>query len=168
MNHVSKNQISRKMKIIAGAALLTLSASTLSAYADAYPERPIGVMVAYNPGGATDFQARIATLASAKMKDDKPMSVGQPIYVTNKPGAGGRKGWNWFASKAPKDGYMMAAYNVPHFIAQSIVFDTKYDINNLEPVGNWGADPAVLIVGKDSPFNNVKDLVDFAIDPEVF
>ena len=57
---------------------------------------------------------------------------------------------------------MMAAYNVPHFIAQSIVFDTKYNIDNLEPVGNWGADPAVLIVGKDSKFNNVKDLVDFA------
>lgn len=156
MNHLNK-----KIKVIAGAALLTLGASSLSAYAD-YPERPIGVMVAYGPGGATDFQARIATLASAKMKDDKPISIGQPIYVTNKPGAGGRKGWNWFADKAPKDGYMLAAYNVPHFIAQSIVFDTKYSVDNLEPVGNWGADPAVLIVGKDSQFNSVKDLLDFA------
>ena len=156
------NQLTKKMKFIAGAALLTLGASTLSAYADGYPERPIGVMVAYGPGGATDFQARIATLASAKLKDDKPVSIGQPMYVTNKPGAGGRKGWNWFASKAPKDGYMLAAYNVPHFIAQSIVFDTKYSVDNLEPVGNWGADPAVLIVGKDSEFNSVKDLVDFA------
>ena len=156
------NQLTKKMKIFAGAALITLGASTLSAYANAYPERPIGVMVAYGPGGATDFQARIATLASAKMKDDKAVSIGQPIYITNKPGAGGRKGWNWFASKAPKDGYMMAAYNVPHFIAQSIVFDTKYSIDNLEPVGNWGADPAVLIVGKDSPFNSVKDFVEFA------
>lgn len=155
------SQISKKLKVIAGAALLTLGVTSLSAFAD-YPERPIGVMVAYGPGGATDFQARIATLASAKMKDDKPISIGQPIYVTNKPGAGGRKGWNWFASKAAKDGYMMAAYNVPHFIAQSIVFDTKYNINNLEPVGNWGADPAVLIVGKDSQFNTVKDLVDYA------
>ncbi len=129
----------------------------------AYPERPIGVMVAYNPGGATDFQARIATLSSDKRdKEQKPLSIGAPIYVTNKPGAGGRKGWNWFAEKAPADGYMMAAYNVPHFIAQSIVYDTKYNINNLEPVGNWGADPAVLIVGKDSQFNSATDLVKFA------
>ena len=150
-----------KLSLMLGASLLTLAAVS-NANAESYPERPIGVMVAYNPGGATDFQARIATLASAKMKDDKPISVGQPIYVTNKPGAGGRKGWNWFAAKAPKDGYMMAAYNVPHFIAQSIVFKTKYNIKNLEPVGNWGADPAVLIVGKDSKFNSVKDLVDFA------
>ena len=144
--------------LTAGALLM---GATSNAIAD-YPERPIGVMVAYNPGGATDFQARIATLASAKEKDGKALSVGQPIYVTNKPGAGGRKGWNWFAEKAPKDGYMLAAYNVPHFIAQSIVFDTKYNINNLEPVGNWGADPAVLIVGKDSKFNSATDLVEFA------
>ena len=142
-------------------AATLLMAATTNAVAD-YPERPIGVMVAYNPGGATDFQARIATLASAKEKDGKAISVGQPIYVTNKPGAGGRKGWNWFAEKAPKDGYMMAAYNVPHFIAQSIVFETKYNVDNLEPVGNWGADPAVLIVGKDSQFNSATDLVEFA------
>ncbi len=146
------------LTIAIGAILLGASSAS---YAE-YPDRPIGVMVAYNPGGATDFQARIATLASAKEKDGKALSVGQPIYVINKPGAGGRKGWNWFADKAPSDGYMMAAYNVPHFIAQSIVFDTKYNINNLEPVGNWGADPAVLIVGKDSPFNSAKDLLAYA------
>ncbi len=153
-----KKTSSLAIGLTAGALLMGTSASALADY----PERPIGVMVAYNPGGATDFQARIATLASAKEKDGKAISVGQPIYVTNKPGAGGRKGWNWFAAKAPKDGYMLAAYNVPHFIAQSIVFDTKYNINNLEPVGNWGADPAVLIVGKDSKFNSAKELVAYA------
>lgn len=151
----------KKISIALSVGLLVMG--TTSVNADSYPDRPIGVMVAYNPGGATDFQARIATLASAKVdKNEKAISVGQPIYVTNKPGAGGRKGWNWFASKAPKDGYMMAAYNVPHFIAQSIVFKTKYNINNLEPVGNWGADPAVLIVGKDSQFNSASELVKYA------
>ena len=135
-------------------ALLTIaSLMFLPAQAD-YPDKPIGVMVAYGPGGATDFQARIATLASGK-----EALIGQPIYILNKPGAGGRTGWNWFASEAPKDGSMLAAYNVPHFIAQSIVFDTAYNINTLEPLGNWGADPAVLIVGKDSPFNTVADLL---------
>ena len=157
-SNIMKKASSLAVGLTTGALLI---GAVGAAQAD-YPERPIGVMVAYNPGGATDFQARIATLASAKEKDGKALSVGQPIYVTNKPGAGGRKGWNWFAEKAPKDGYMMAAYNVPHFIAQSIVFDTKYNINNLEPVGNWGADPAVLIVGKDSKFNSATELVEYA------
>ena len=141
------------MKITKIALLALTSLMFMQAQAD-YPDKPIGVMVAYGPGGATDFQARIATLASGK-----EALIGQPIYILNKPGAGGRTGWNWFASEASKDGYMLAAYNVPHFIAQSIVFDTAYNINTLEPLGNWGADPAVLIVGKDSPFNTVADLL---------
>ena len=147
----------KTIKIIKITILNILCIAFLQAQA-AYPDgKPIGAMVAYGPGGATDFQARIATLASAKDK-----FIGAPIYIVNKPGAGGRKGWNWFASKAPKDGYMLAAYNVPHFIAQSIVFDTKYNINNLEPLGNWGADPAVLIVAKNSPFNTVEELLKHA------
>ena len=141
------------MKITKIALLALTSLMFMHAQAD-YPDKPIGVMVAYGPGGATDFQARIATLASGK-----EALIGQPMYILNKPGAGGRTGWNWFASEASKDGYMLAAYNVPHFIAQSIVFDTAYNINTLEPLGNWGADPAVLIVGKDSPFNSVADLL---------
>ncbi|MGD9181406.1 MAG: tripartite tricarboxylate transporter substrate binding protein, partial [Desulfobacterales bacterium] len=64
--------------------------------------------------------------------------------------------------KGTKDGYTMLAYNVPHFIAQSIVYKTKYNINTFEPVANWGADPAVLIVPKDSPFNTMPELVAFA------
>ena len=150
--------------LVTGFATATVLFAASAIQAQEYPDRPIGVMVAYGPGGATDFQARIATLASDKRdkETDAPLSIGAPIYVTNKPGAGGRKGWNWFADKAPADGYMMAAYNVPHFIAQSIVFDTKYSIENLEPLGNWGADPAVLIVGKDSQFNTATELVDFA------
>ena len=143
-----------KINKITKLALLAITSLMFLPAQAGFPDKPIGVMVAYGPGGATDFQARIATLASGK-----EALIGQPIYILNKPGAGGRTGWNWFASEASKDGYMLAAYNVPHFIAQSIVFDTAYNINTLEPLGNWGADPAVLIVGKDSPFNSVADLL---------
>ena len=125
--------------------------------ADSFPDRPITVMVAYSPGGATDFQARLVTMMAAQ-----EAYLGQPMVILNKPGAGGQVGWNWFATKAKNSGYELAAYNVPHFIAQSIVFKTKYNINNLEPIANWGADPAVLIVGKDSEFNTVQDLVEYA------
>jgi len=139
--------------------LSILSFGSLSQAGD-YPDRPISVVVAYNPGGATDFQARLVTMMAAHPKKDY---LGQPIVIINKPGAGGKVGWNWFASKARNDGYDLAAYNVPHFISQSIVFDdTKYNIDNLEPIANWGADPAVLIVGPDSPFNSVADLLKFA------
>ncbi len=141
------------------AGLAALAALTLSAPAGAqqYPDRPVSLMVSYSPGGATDFQARIATMVAGNEE-----YLGQPIVIINKPGAGGKVGWNAFASGAKTDGYELAAYNVPHFIAQSIKFKTKYTIDNLEPIANWGADPAVLVVGKDSPFNSVADLVKFA------
>ena len=108
-------------------------------------------------GGATDFQARIVTMVSAN--EDL---LGQPIYIVNKPGAGGRVGWNWFASEAEADGYMMSAYNVPHFIAQSIKGGVKYSVDSFEPIANWGADPAVIVVGKDSQFNTINELVEHA------
>jgi tripartite-type tricarboxylate transporter receptor subunit TctC len=122
-----------------------------------WPTSPVSVIVAYPPGGATDFQARIVTMLAS---DEK--YLGQPIVIINKPGAGGQVGWNWCVEKGTKDGYTILSYNVPHFIAQSIVYDTKYSVDKFEAVANWGADPAVLIVPKDSPFNSVKDLVDYA------
>jgi len=154
--HLFHGMSRRWLSVALAAALLF---SPLAAQADGYPERPIGVVVAYGAGGATDFQARIVTMMSGE-KD----YLGQPIYIVNKPGAGGQRGWNEFVSKAKPDGYELAAYNVPHFIAQSIAFPgkVKYNINNLEPIANWGADPAVLIVPKDSPFNSASDLVEYA------
>jgi tripartite-type tricarboxylate transporter receptor subunit TctC len=122
-----------------------------------YPKSPVSMVVAYSPGGATDFQARIVSMMAGLDK-----YLGQPIVIVNKPGAGGQVGWNWCVEKGTKDGYTMLAYNVLHFIAQSIVYKTKYDINKFEPVANWGADPAVLIVPKDSPYNTMPELVTFA------
>ena len=138
---------------IALAAGLAFAASGVLA-AD-YPDKPVQLMVSYPPGGATDFQARIVTMMSSNY-------LKEPIVIINKGGAGGQVGWNWFASSASKDGYQLGAYNLPHFIAQSIMFKTKYNIHNVEPIANWGADPAVLVVPKNSPFNSVKDFVDFA------
>jgi tripartite-type tricarboxylate transporter receptor subunit TctC len=144
---------------MAGVFLVVLQVAAVavgSALAE-YPDKPISMIVTYSPGGATDFQARIVTMLASEEK-----YLGQPIVIINKPGAGGQVGWNWFVEKASKDGYNMVTYNVPHFIAQSIVYDTKYSIEDFEPVGNWGADPAVLIVGKDSPFNTLEDFIKYA------
>lgn len=142
-------------KLALGAA--ALAAGIGLAVADGYPERPIGVSVSYGAGGATDFQARIVTMVAGN--EDL---LGQPMYIINKPGAGGRVGWNWFATEADSDGYTLAAYNIPHFIAQSIKGGVSYNAGSFEPIANWGEDPAVVVVGKDSEFNDMQGLVEFA------
>ena len=143
-------------KLIAGAAM-ALMALTNTAMADDYPDRPMMLMVSYGAGGATDFQARIVTMTAGN--ED---ALGMPIAIINKPGAGGRVGWNWLASQAEADGYTLGAYNVPHFIAQSIQGGVDYSVESFEPIANWGADPAVFVVGADSPFNSMGDVVAFA------
>lgn len=146
-------------KLLAGAAVAVM-ALTGTAMADGhenYPDRPMMLMVSYGAGGATDFQARIVTMTAGN--ED---ALGMPIAILNKPGAGGRVGWNWLATQAEADGYTLGAYNVPHFIAQSIKGGVEYGIDSFEPIANWGADPAVLVVGADSEFNTLQDVIDFA------
>ncbi|ASJ74689.1 Bug family tripartite tricarboxylate transporter substrate binding protein [Granulosicoccus antarcticus] len=147
-----------KTRILATALMAATSfmASTVS-LADTFPERPISMMVSYGAGGATDFQARTVTMLAS---NDEYLR--QPLVIINKPGAGGRVGWNWFATDADNDGYSMAVYNIPHFIAQSIEGGVRYDADSFEPIANWGADPAVIVVPADSPYNTIKELLDFA------
>ena len=148
-------------KWIAGAAL-ALTAMTGVAMADGhgdYPERPIMMMVSYGAGGATDFQARIVTMTAGN--ED---ALQMPVAILNKSGAGGRVGWNWFATQAEADGYTLGAYNVPHFIAQSIEGGVDYSTDSFEPIANWGADPAVFVVGADSEFDSMADVIAYATE----
>ncbi len=144
-------------RFIAAASMALMALTGSHAVAETYPERPIMLMVSYGAGGATDFQARIVTMTAGN--ED---ALGMPIAIINKPGAGGRVGWNWFSSQADADGYTLGAYNVPHFIAQSIEGGVGYSTDSFEPIANWGADPAVFVVGKDSPFNSMEDVVNYA------
>ncbi|MEM7520006.1 MAG: tripartite tricarboxylate transporter substrate binding protein [Pseudomonadota bacterium] len=150
------------MKKLITAAAMALITMTGGAFADghaSYPERPIMMMVSYGAGGATDFQARIVTMTAGN--ED---ALGMPIAIINKSGAGGRVGWNWFATQAEADGYTLGAYNIPHFIAQSIEGGVSYSAESFEPIANWGADPAVFVVNNDSPFTSMTDVVAYAKD----
>lgn len=146
-------------KLLAGAAMALMAFGGSAAVAQDYPDRPIMMMVSYGAGGATDFQARIVTMTAGN--ED---ALGMPIAIINKPGAGGRVGWNWFATQAESDGYTLAAYNIPHFIAQSIKGGVEYSADSFEPIANWGADPAVFVVAADSEMNSMDDAITFAKD----
>lgn len=148
------------MKNLIAAASMALVSMTGSAFAEGhenYPERPIMLMVSYGAGGATDFQARIVTMTSGNEE-----ALGVPMAIINKPGAGGRVGWNWLAAQADADGYTLGVYNIPHFIAQSIEGGVEYSAESFEPIANWGSDPAVFVVGADSDFNSMEDVVNYA------
>ena len=143
--------------VAAIAALVFLTLPERSSAPGGFPTRPIVLTVAYSPGGATDLQARIVSQPAAE-----DIYFGRPIVIENKPGAGGSVAWNWLVSRAQKTGYDVAVYNLPSILAQSIVLDVDYNLGNLEPIANWGADPAVLVVGSESPIGDVADFIEHA------
>jgi len=92
-----------KLKLFGWWALVLAAGMVLTvgpfAQAEDFPNKPVSMIVAYSPGGATDFQARIVTMLAQKTD-----LLGQPMVIINKPGAGGQVGWNWFVAKGTRDG----------------------------------------------------------------
>ncbi|QTM99559.1 tripartite tricarboxylate transporter substrate binding protein [Sediminibacillus dalangtanensis] len=131
--------------------LFFLAGCTSKSSADKYPDKSIQMVVAYSPGAATDTQARIIAKYAKKY-------LGQEMVIVNKPGGGGQVGWNYFSSVKP-DGYILAAYNLPHIITQPMVGDTSYNLDTFEPIVNWGGDPTVFAVRSDSQINTLDDLI---------
>ena len=133
-----------------------LFAVPLAVFAQAFPTKPVQLMVAYPAGGSTDIAARI--LAAIAEKD-----LGQSIVVVNKGGAGGQVGWTEMARVKP-DGYYMGFINLPALNTVILDPDRKaaFGIDAFVPVINQVLDPGIIWVKGDSPYKNLKDLIDAA------
>ena len=136
--------------------LLAVLAAPLVALAQAYPSKPVHMIIPFAPGGASDFVGRIMQPKLAEL-------LGQPIIVENKPGAAGSIGAE-VAAKAAPDGYTIFLGNVGAVSINPGVYP-KLSIN---PVKDFIAVtqvvdvPSILIVHPSLPVNNVKELVAYA------
>ncbi|CAM3371232.1 tripartite tricarboxylate transporter substrate binding protein [Polaromonas hydrogenivorans] len=129
--------------------------SSLATAEDAYPSKPIRLVVTYPPGGSNDMVARIVGQKLA-------VSLGQPVLVDNKPGASGNIGMD-FVAKAPKDGYTLLLAHTglasnAHLFAK-LPFDPLKDI---APIIRIADQSNVLIINPKWPFKNVAELVAYA------
>jgi len=119
-----------------------------------FPNKPIQLIVSFSPGAATDTQARIIAKYAKKY-------LGQELVIVNKSGGGGSVGWNSFSSVTP-DGYTLTAYNLPHIITQPLVGQSTFKVETFDPIINWGQDPTVFAVTKDSSIQDLSDLINRA------
>ena len=135
------------------AALATVAAP--AALAQAYPTKPIRLVVPFPAGGATDIFARAV---SQKLGE----KLGTTVVVDNKPGAGGTIGSD-LAAKAPADGYtLLLATSSTHSIGPSfgkVPYDAVADFTPISHVGNA---PSIMLVPNTSPAKTVKEWVDYA------
>jgi tripartite-type tricarboxylate transporter receptor subunit TctC len=136
------------------AALLALAAP--SGYAqDAYPSRPITMIVPFPPGGVADITGRPTAAAMEKI-------LKQPVVVANRGGAGGAVG-NAAVANAKPDGYtiLMALSSISVIPEADKLFDRKpaYALDQLIPIALISADPTILVVHPSLPVKSLKELV---------
>jgi tripartite-type tricarboxylate transporter receptor subunit TctC len=128
-------------------------AGIVPARAQAYPSRPITVIVPFPAGGASDVVARIVTNQMSKI-------LGQAIVIENVGGAGGTLGSARAAAAAP-DGYtLLAAAMGSHVAAPVLTPNVKYDpLSDFVPIGITADSPAVVIARKDFPAEDLKEFI---------
>ena len=121
-----------------------------------FPVRPIKIIVGYAPGGTTDILARI-------IAERFTVSMGQPVYVENIPGAGGNLGAVAVARAAP-DGYTLQLGTVGNMtINPSVYKNMPIDtLKAFQPISNIATVPNIMVVNPSVPVKNVKEFVDWA------
>lgn len=142
--------------VLIGMAALLAAAAPQSAKAQDFPTRPVRIVVAFPPGGPTDFVGRIVA-------DKMTQLLGQRVYVDNKPGANGTLGGADVAKSDP-DGYSLflttsGAVTVSPHIMPKMPFDTFRDF---APVAMVTTVHEVLVVSPQLGVKNVKELVALA------
>lgn len=139
-----------RVATVVGLVLLQFAPNCL---AQAYPARPITVVVPYAPG-ATDQEAR-------KLAEVLSKHLGQPVIIENKEGAGGAIGAQFVAKSRP-DGYVLL-YAAPAVITIApLLSSTPYAYEDLMPVARSTSSPHVLAVRADAPFKTTAELLAYA------
>ncbi len=123
--------------------------------AEAFPQKPIEFVVTFAAGGSTDVIVRAMAQIASK-------EIGQPIVVSNKGGGGGSVGTAFWASQKP-DGYTVGIVSLGPMEIQPHLTQVPYDpLKDIVPFMQFGEYPQGLAVKADSPFKNLRDLIEYA------
>ncbi|GCL63073.1 Bug family tripartite tricarboxylate transporter substrate binding protein [Pseudaquabacterium pictum] len=146
---MQKNSLRRHL---VGAVALAAITGALPALADTWPSKPITLVVPFPAGGTTDVLARA-------LAEKLTLSLGQPVIVESKPGAGATLGADMVAKSRP-DGHTLLVGAVHHTIASSVYKKLPYDFQkDFAPITTIALVPNVLVVNAATPAKNVAELV---------
>jgi tripartite-type tricarboxylate transporter receptor subunit TctC len=139
--------------MLARIAVLIVAFAALQAAAQPFPSKPIRLFTGYPPGGSADFLSRVAA-------DELAKELGVAVVVENRPGAGGNIAAE-IVAKAPADGYTLLnatdkAVNI------ALYAKPGYAEKDFQGVTRIARGPTVIVVNNDSPFRNLRELIDYA------
>jgi len=143
----------RFLGLAAGAAALPAAARI--ARAQAFPTRPVRLIIGFNAGGAPDVVARLLCQWLSER-------VGQNFLVENRPGAGGNIAAEAVV-RAPPDGYTLLQVGSPNFINVALYKDLKFNfLRDVAPVAGIGRNPFVMVVTPAFPARTVAEFIAYA------
>jgi tripartite-type tricarboxylate transporter receptor subunit TctC len=137
--------------IVASLAALALAGNAMVAFAQAYPAKPIRLVVGFTPGGGVDINAR---LLGPKLTE----FLGQAVIVENRPGAGTNIA-NELVAKSPPDGYTLLINTAAVAINLSLYKKVAFEARDFAPVSVLSMSPNILVVHASVPVKTVKELV---------
>jgi tripartite-type tricarboxylate transporter receptor subunit TctC len=146
-----------KRSVLSAASLLlcALASIEVAMAQEAYPAKPISLVVPFPPGGVADIVARPAADAMSRY-------LKQPVVIENKAGAGGGIGMGYVA-KAKPDGYtLLLALSSISILPEADKVTGRspmYQLDQFVPIARLTADPTVLVVRADSPWKTLQDFV---------
>jgi tripartite-type tricarboxylate transporter receptor subunit TctC len=147
---VVKSHRRQFLHLAAGAA--ALPAMSRMAWAQAYPSRPITMIVPFAPGGVSDVMGRMMT---------EPLRavLGQPVIVENVGGAAGSIGVGR-AVRAPADGYTLSIGTTSSHVLTGALYSLQWDLmKDLEPIAPLVTEPVMIVGRKDLPARDLKELI---------
>ncbi len=132
--------------------LLILMVVSSGVLAQAYPIKPVRLIVTYPPGGSSDLMSRVYGAKLAEI-------WGQQVIIESKPGAAGSIGMD-FAAKQPNDGYTFVVGNLGPVAVNPLLSPVPYNVEkDFVAVSQISQGPNVLVVRADSEFKSLKDII---------
>lgn len=146
--------LNKRMAVKALAAWTATGAAGLVQAQGPYPQKPVKIIVAFAPGGGSDF---IARLLAVKLGD----KLGKPVIVENRPGAGGNLGAE-LALKAAPDGYTLLLTAASYTVNPGIYKLSFNPVADMTPIAQLARGPFVIAVHPKVPVSTLKELVALA------
>lgn len=142
-------RLGRAASLVAGLVLVVFAST---AWAQAWPARPLRIIVPYAPGGTVDTVARV-------IAQDLSETLGQQVVVENRSGASGTIGSDFVAKAAP-DGYTLLINASLHIVTPMLVTGVPYDpVKDFTQISFIGSVPLLMVANASLPANNFREFV---------
>ncbi len=134
--------------------LLVATMVSTMAFSQSFPNRPLTMMIGFNPGGSTDLQARVLAPILADI-------LGQPVNIIHMPGAGGSVSAAMLAN-SKEGGYVFQYGLSTPFVLSPLVTKSSYDVTSFRYVAGVTLDQLAFVTGGNSPFSDWEGFIAYA------